>query len=208
MVPTVSEGLDSSEEEGLVVKRRSTRQKIMVDSDNEADTDTGIRKLCTSISGPEPDTEPSRNDLRGDSRDLAERTHGQVDSSKEKKKWKILHDSDCSLDEETSSSLLTVAKNSKDSDDGESPRHSMGHGPLSHFSLKESDLYDADGSEDEAVPKHKSTGRAKLKGRCLSQRKTKVSRPVTACIQYLWPQIDCFLVTIIINIIRSRVYTF
>jgi hypothetical protein len=30
----------------------------------------------------------------------------------------------------------------------------MGHSPLSHFSLKESDLYEADGSKDEAVPKH------------------------------------------------------
>jgi hypothetical protein len=102
MVATVSEGLDSSEEEG-VVKRRSTRQKFMVDSDNESvtDTDTGIRKLFTSISGSEPDTEPSRNDLSGVSRDLLEGTHGEVDTSKKKKKWKILHGSDCSLDEET-----------------------------------------------------------------------------------------------------------
>jgi hypothetical protein len=169
MVPTVSEGLDSSEEEGLVVRRKSTRRKIMADSDDEADAD--IRTLCTFISGAEPDTEPSRNDLRGDSRDLVEGTPCQVDTSK--KKWKILHDSDCSLDEETSSGVLTVAKDSKD--DGELPRHSMGHGPLSHFDLKESDLYDADGSEDEAVPKHESAGRAKLKGNFQSQRKAKVS---------------------------------
>jgi hypothetical protein len=185
MVANVSEGLDSSDEEGVFVKRRSTTQKIMVDSDNETATETDIQKLCTSISGAEPCAELTRNDLRGDSRDLMEGTHSEVNTNKKKKKWEILLDSDCSVDEETSSSLLTVAKNSKNSDE-ESRRHSMGPDPLSHFSLmKESDLYDADGSEDEAVPKHKSTGRAKLKGRYLSQRKAKVSVPLTACIQSL-----------------------
>jgi hypothetical protein len=192
--------MDSSEDEGVVVKRRSARQKIM-ESDDEAAKDTDILKLCNSISSAEPDTEQSR--------DLVEETvHGEVDTYEKKKKWKILLDGDCSLDEETPSGLLTVAKNTDGSDDEEYPRHSVrhgpascfslaeksdlydaegcedeqslrhsvGHGPLSHFSLmKESDLYDAEGSEDEAAPRLKSTGKSKPKGRSLSERKTKVS---------------------------------
>jgi hypothetical protein len=47
--------------------------------------------------------------------------------------------------------------------------------------MKESDMYGGDGLEDEAVSEHRSTGRAKLKGKYLSQRKTKVSGLVTAC---------------------------
>ncbi|XP_033606805.1 claspin isoform X3 [Cryptotermes secundus] len=174
MVAGVSVELNSSEDEGVVVKRRSLRQKIMVESDDEAATDADILKMCNSISSTELDKEPSRDDLRSDSRDLMEEAvHGEVDTKKKKKKWKILLDSDCSLDEETPSGLLSVAKNAEGSDD-ESPGDSMGHGPLLHFSLlKEGDLYDADGSEDEAAPKQKSTGKSKPKGRSLSERKTK-----------------------------------
>lgn len=179
MVAGVSVELDSSEDEGVVVKKQSSRQKIMVESDDEAATDADILKMCNSISSAELDKEPSRDDLRSDSRDLMEEAvHGELDTNKKKKKWKILLDSDCSLDEETASGLLSVAKNSEGSDYEEFPGHSMGHGPLSHFSLmKEGDLYDADGSEDEAAPKERSTGKSKLEGRSLSKRKTKVSGP-------------------------------
>lgn len=178
MVSGVSVELNSSEDEGVVVKRQSSRQKIMVESDDEAVTDADILKICNSISSAELDKEVSRDDLRSDSRDLMEEAvHGEVDTNKKKKKWKILLDSDCSSDEETPSGLLSLAKNAEGSD-GESPRDSMGHGPLPHFSLlKEGDLYDADGSEDEAAPKQKSTGKSKPKGRSLSERTTKVSGP-------------------------------
>jgi hypothetical protein len=174
MVANVSEELGSSENEGVSAKKWSTGLKIMVDNDDEAATDTDIEKLCSST---EPNRDPSRDCLRNDSRDLMEGTaHGEVDTNKKKKEWKIQLDSDCSLDEEISSSLLSVAKNTKGSDDDESSRHSAEQDPLLHFSLmKESDLYDADGSEDEAVPRHKLTGKSKPKGRCFSQRKTKVS---------------------------------
>lgn len=210
MVAGVSVELDSSEDEGVVVKRRSSRQKIMVESDDEAATDADIIKICNSISSAELDKELSRDDLRSDSRDLVEEAvHGEEDTNKETKKWKILLDSNCSLAEETPSGLSSVAKNAEGSDDEESPKHSMGHGRLSHFSLmKESDLYDADGSEDEAAPKQKSTGKSKPKSRSLSERKTKVSRPymgrVPPFIQSLGPQGSYFLVTVMI-IISCRV---
>jgi hypothetical protein len=77
--------------------------------------------------------------------------------------------------------------------------------------MKESDLYYADGSEDEPDPIEKSTGKSKPKARSLSERKTKVSGShvgrVPPFIQSLGPQGSYFLVNVMIIIISCRVYT-
>jgi hypothetical protein len=194
MVAGASLGLDSSEDEDIVVKRRSGRQKLM-ESDDEAAGDADIILKAHSHIGSdvEPDTELSE-DSSCDPRVVKETPDGDVDTYKKKKKWKILLDSNCSLNEETPENKVC-------------PKNSVEHDPQSHFSLmKESDLYDAEGSEDEAAPmhnvghnlqsdfslaskrdlydaggseeaifKHKSRGSSILKSRCVSERRSKVS---------------------------------
>jgi hypothetical protein len=193
MVAGASLGLDSSEDEDIVVKRRSGRQKLM-ESDDEAAGDANIILKAHSRIGSdvEPDTELSE-DSGCDRRVVKETPDGDVDTCKKKKKWKILLDSNCSLNEETPENVC--------------PKNSVEHDPQSHFSLmKESDLYDAEGSEDEAAPmhnaghslqsdfslaskrdlydaggseeaifKHKSRGSSILKSRSVSERRSKVS---------------------------------
>jgi hypothetical protein len=201
MVTGISVRLDSSEDEDIVVKRRSARQKFMESDDEAADDSDIILKVHNHIdSNVEPDTEPSE-DPRCDSGVVKEIPHDDVDTCK-KKKWKILLDSDCSSDEETFQTHLNLAEDAEESEDSvqpnpqshftlmkesdlydaegsedeATPRHSVGNSLQPHFSLAtKRDLYDADGSEDEVTLKPKSKESSKPKGRSVSERRSKVS---------------------------------
>ena len=199
MVAGIAVGPDSSEDECIAVKRRSTNRKF-VQSDDEAteDAKSNLKVFKLLDSDGEPDTEPSGGDLVSDSRVLTQETlFSDVNICKKKnqeKKWKIFSDSDCSSDEDASNTRVTLTKcgdgveqssqshfslmkesglyDAEDSDDKVATKHSEGHSPQTHFSLlKENDVYDAEGSEDEVAPKHVS----KPKVRSLSERKSKVS---------------------------------
>jgi hypothetical protein len=167
MVAGIAVGLDSSEDECIGVKRWSARQKFMESDDESAEVCNSNLKVCKPLDNDgEPDTETSGDDLGSDCRLVVEGTLlGDVSickKKKKKKKWKILSDSDCSFDEDTSNTQLTLTKGEDE----------VKHSSQSHFSLmKESDLYDAEGSEDEVAPKHIS----KPKVTSLSERKSKVS---------------------------------
>jgi hypothetical protein len=157
MVTGVSVGLDSSEDEGIFVSRRSARQKF-VESDDDGAEGSGLISKADKVldSDVEPDTKPCEDDARNDSRILMEEMLlVDVDTCKKKKKWKILLDSDCSLDGETTHTHLSLPEDEKGFEDEAVPRHSVGHNSQSHISLtKGSDLYDAEESESEVVPKH------------------------------------------------------
>jgi hypothetical protein len=196
MVTGIAVGLDSSEDECVAVKRWSAVRKLVQSDDEAAEDSHGTLKVFKPLdSDGEPDTEPSGGDLGSDPKVLMQDTlFIDVNCKKKKleKKWKILSDSDCSSDEETSNTQLTLTKgeeeeveqsnqsrfnlmkqsylyDAEDSEDKVATEHSEGHSPQTL--LKESDVYDAEGSEDEVAPKHIS----KLKVKSLSERKSKVS---------------------------------
>jgi hypothetical protein len=158
MVAGIAVGLDSSEDECSVVKMWSAGRKL-VESDNEAaEVSNSNLKVCKPL---DSDGEPG-DDVGSDCRVVMEGTVlGSVNICK-KKKWKILSDTDCSSDEETSNTQLTLTKG-----EDEVERSSQSHSRLG----KESDLYDAEGSEDEVAAKHISKPRVTS----LSERKSKVS---------------------------------
>ncbi|XP_021936176.1 claspin isoform X3 [Zootermopsis nevadensis] len=197
MVAGISVSLDSSEDEDVVGKRRSTRQKFVESEDEATDDSNIILKAFNHIdSNVEPDREPSK-DPRCGSIVVKEMPFGEVDTFK--KKWKILLDSDCSSDEETPKTHLNISKNAdeseenvghnsqshfslmkesdlydaEESEDEATPRHSAGNSLQSHFSVEKRELYDANGSEDEVTLKSKSKRSSKSKGRCVSERRSK-----------------------------------
>jgi len=194
MVAGIAGGLDSSDDECIAVKRWSARRKFVLSDDEAAeDSNSNLRVFKPLDSDGEPDAETSGGDLGSNRRVLIEEMLFSDVKKKQEKKWKILSDSDCSFDEETSNTHLTLTKgedeeqnfqshfilmkesdlyDAEDSEDKVATKHSEGHSPQTYFGLlKESDVYDAEGSEDEVAPKHIS----KPKVRSLSERKSKVS---------------------------------
>jgi hypothetical protein len=193
MVAGIAVGLDSSEDECVAVKRWSAVRKL-VESDDEAaeDSHSTLKVFKPLDDDGEPDTEPSGGDLGSDPRVLVDETVFSdfriSKKKKQEKKWKILSDSDCSSDEETSNTQLTVTKGEDEVDQSNQSRFSLmkqsylyddeekvatEHSEVRSFQtlLKDSDMYDAEGSEDEEAPKHIS----KPKVRSFSERKSKVS---------------------------------
>jgi len=215
MVAGIAVGLDSSDDECIAVKRWSAGRKFVLSDDEAAkDSNSNIKVFKTLDSDGEPDAETCGGDLGSNRRVLIEETLFSDVSICKKKKWKILSDSDCSFDEETSNTELTLTKcedeveqsfqshfslmkesdlyDAEDSEDKVATKHSEENSPQTYFGLlKESDVYDAEGSEDEVTSKNIS----KPKVRSLSDRKSKVSlfilkrhHPVTLLIHSLGPQ--------------------
>jgi len=199
MVAGIAVGLHSSDDECIAVKRWSARRKFVLSDDEAAeDSNSNLKAFKPLGSDCEPDAETCGGDFGSNCKVLIEETlFSDVSISKKKKqekKWKILSDSDCSFDEETSNTELTLTKcedeveqsfqshftrmkesdlyDAEDSEDKVATKHSQGNSPQTYFGLlKENDVYDAEGSEDEVAPKHIS----KPKVRSLSERKSKVS---------------------------------
>jgi hypothetical protein len=199
MVAGIAVGLDSSDDECIAVKRWSAGRKFVLSDDEAAkDSNSNLKVFKPLDSDGEPDAETSGGDLGSNRRVLIEETLfsdvGICKKKKQEKKWKILSDSDCSFDEETSNTQLILTKgedeveqsfqshfslmkdsdlyDAEDSEDKVATQHNEGHSPQTYFGLlKETDVYDAEGSEDEVAPKHIS----KPKVRSLSERKSKVS---------------------------------
>jgi hypothetical protein len=157
MMAGISVSLHSSEDE-VEVKRRSARQNFL-ESDDEAadDSNISLRVHNHVDSNVEPDTDPPE-DPRCDLRVVKEILHDDVDTSKKKKKkqkWKILHDSDCSSDEETPQIHLDLTEDAEGSEDKVFSKNCVEYNPWPHFTLmKENDLYDAEGSEDEETARN------------------------------------------------------
>jgi len=199
MVASIAVGMDSSDDECIAVKRWSAGRKFVLSDDEAAeDSNSNLKVFKPLDSDGEPDAETCGSDLGSNRRVLIEETlFSDVNICKKKKqekKWKILSDSDCSFDEETSNTQLTLTKgedeveqsfqsrfsllkesdlyDAEDFEDKVATKHSEGNSTQTYFGLlKESDVYDTEGSEDEVAPKHIS----KLKVRSLSERKSKVS---------------------------------
>jgi hypothetical protein len=198
MVAGIAVGLDSSDDECIAVKRWSAGRKFVLSDDEAAeDSNSNLKVFKPLDSDGEPDAETSGGDGSNYRVLIEETLFSDVNICKKKKqekKRKILSDSDCSFDEETSSTQLTLTKgedevqqsfqshfslmkesdlyDAEDSEEKVATKHSEGHNPQTYFGLlKESDVYDAEGSEDEVAPKHIS----KSKVTSLSERKSKVS---------------------------------
>jgi hypothetical protein len=199
MVASIAVGLDSSDDECIAVKRWSAGRKFVLSDDEAAEDSNSNLKVSKPLgSDGEPDTETPEGDLGSNHRVLIDETvFSDVNICKKKKqekKWKILSDSDCSFDEESSNTQLTLTRgedeveqssqshfslmkendlyDAEDSEDKLATEHGEGHSPQTYFvPLKESDVYDAEGSEDEVTPKHIS----KPEVTSLSERKSKVS---------------------------------
>ena len=211
MVTGISLGLDSSEDECVAVRRWSAGQKFL-ESDDEAAEDSNVNvEVCKLIdSDDEPDTEAPGDNCESNCRVLMEETIlddvSVCNKKKKKKKWNILHDSDCSSDEETPSTYLSLTKgevevehgfqsqlsllknndlyDAEGSEDEVATKHNVGHSPETDFSvLKKSDLYDAEGCEDEVVPKHST----KHKVTSFSERKSKVSQLYAGILKRHYP---------------------
>jgi len=150
MVANIAVGLDSSDDECIAVKSWSAGRKFVLSDDEAAEDSNSNLKVFNPLDDDgEPDAETCGGDLGSNHRVLIEETLfsdvSVCNKKKEEKKWKIFSDSDCSFDEETSNTELT---RTKCEDEVEQSFHSR-------FSLmKESDLYDAEDSEDKVTTKH------------------------------------------------------